>query len=91
MMVQCFVVATLTSSTPAEPFIFRNYEYPAGSQALRPEVRAYSGSSRHQLWQALRASSAAPYYLEDFKCGDDRCAAPFWIDLTFGNAGAPSP
>ena len=23
-------------------------------------------------WQAVRASSAAPYYLEDFACGEDR-------------------
>ena len=31
------------------------------------------GSSLHQVWQAVRASSAAPYYLDDFKCGADRC------------------
>lgn len=26
------------------------------------------------MWQAVRASSAAPYYLDDFKCGNDRSA-----------------
>ena len=30
------------------------------------------GSSYHQVWEAVRASSAAPYYLDDFKCGNDR-------------------
>ena len=38
-----------------------------------PQVCAPPGSSLHQVWQAVRASSAAPYYLDDFKCGADRC------------------
>ena len=38
-----------------------------------PQVSALPGSSLHQVWQAVRASSAAPYYLDDFKCGADRC------------------
>ncbi len=42
--------------------------------AGRAQVHAAPGSSLHQVWQALRASSAAPYYLDDFKCGADRCA-----------------
>lgn len=71
-MSQCFVVATRTNLTPAEPYVFRNYEHPLSSQGLREEMRAYAGSSQHQVWQAVRASSAAPYYLEDFKCGEDR-------------------
>ena len=37
---QCFVVATLVSMTPAEPFIFRNYEHPAASQRLAEQARA---------------------------------------------------
>ncbi|KAK9839624.1 hypothetical protein WJX81_001442 [Elliptochloris bilobata] len=69
---KCFVVATLVSMTPAEPFIFRNYEHPAASQRLAEQVCAPPGSSLHQVWQAVRASSAAPYYLDDFKCGADR-------------------
>lgn len=35
---QCFVVATLVSKTPAEPFIFRNYEHPAASQRLAEQA-----------------------------------------------------
>ena len=30
---------------------------------------AFFGSCKHQLWQAIRASSAAPYYLDDFSDG----------------------
>ncbi|CAI8611456.1 unnamed protein product [Vicia faba] len=82
-----FVVSTLVNMVPAQPFIFRNYQYPAGT----PEVAlaasdssgiavltspmsaqvgykrsAFIGSCKHQVWQAIRASSAAPYYLDDF-------------------------
>ncbi|KAI7755793.1 hypothetical protein M8C21_014917, partial [Ambrosia artemisiifolia] len=86
-----FVVSTLVNVAPAQPFIFRNYQYPAGT----PEIplmmsenistngpgtattgaqvgykrSAYMGSCRHDLWQAIRASSAAPYYLEDYSDG----------------------
>lgn len=30
---------------------------------------AFMGSCKHHLWQAIRASSAAPYYLDDFSDG----------------------
>lgn len=30
---------------------------------------AFIGSCKHQIWQAIRASSAAPYYLDDFSDG----------------------
>ncbi|KAL2495360.1 Phospholipase A I [Forsythia ovata] len=87
-----FVVSTLVSVMPAQPFIFRNYQYPAGT----PEVssagsenfatggqgttgapvgyrrNAFIGSCKHHLWQAIRASSAAPYYLDDFSDGINR-------------------
>ncbi|KAL3136744.1 hypothetical protein ABBQ38_005460 [Trebouxia sp. C0009 RCD-2024] len=77
---KCFVVATLASVTPAMPFIFRNYEYSPESQPpqapapANDEASLYelSGSSKHLVWQAVRASSAAPYYLDDFVCGPDR-------------------
>ena len=42
-MRQCFVVATLVSMTPAEPFIFRNYEHPAASQRLAEQARERQG------------------------------------------------
>ncbi|KAF6175780.1 hypothetical protein GIB67_035907 [Kingdonia uniflora] len=83
-----FVVSTLVSVTPAQPFLFRNYQYPAGiteialGTAESPSIRglgtdatgaqtgikrsAFIGSCKHHIWQAIRASSAAPYYLDDF-------------------------
>ncbi|KAJ0873253.1 hypothetical protein HanPSC8_Chr11g0450541 [Helianthus annuus] len=30
---------------------------------------AYMGSCRHDLWQAIRASSPTPYYLDDYSVG----------------------
>ena len=79
LLVQCFVVATWASMAPAEPFLFRNYEYsheaaqPADHQPSNDEASLYQckGSSKHLVWEAVRASSAAPYYLADFTCGPD--------------------
>eukprot|EP00898_Chlorokybus_atmophyticus_P001815 jgi/Chlat1/2634/Chrsp178S02477 len=33
---------------------------------------AYMGSCKHLVWQAIRASSAAPYYLDDFALDNNR-------------------
>ena len=30
---------------------------------------AFMGSCKHCVWEAIRASSAAPYYLDDFSVG----------------------
>ena len=57
------IVASLTSTAPPTPYIFRNYEYPpepAGS-ASTTLVR-HAGTSSVPLWQALRATTAAPSY-----------------------------
>uniref|UniRef100_A0A1D1YG02 Calcium-independent phospholipase A2-gamma n=2 Tax=Anthurium amnicola TaxID=1678845 RepID=A0A1D1YG02_9ARAE len=73
---------------PAQPFLFRNYQYPAGTPELprgmseSPAISgigttsvssgignrrtAFVGSCKHRIWEAIRASSAAPYYLDDF-------------------------
>ncbi|XP_059661951.1 phospholipase A I isoform X2 [Cornus florida] len=83
-----FVVSTLVSVVPAQPFIFRNYQYPAGTPEMPFPISeslstsgvgtattgaqvgykrsAFIGSCKHHIWQAIRASSAAPYYLDDF-------------------------
>ncbi len=70
--VQCFVVATLASMTPASAFLFRNYEHPRDPAPSPVPLETPRGSSKHEVWQAVRASSAAPYYLDDFLCGADR-------------------
>ncbi|XP_051125036.1 phospholipase A I isoform X2 [Andrographis paniculata] len=86
-----FVVSTLVSVAPAQPFIFRNYQYPAGTPEVSSAVsenltiggqgatttgaqvgykrHAFIGSCKHHIWQAIRASSAAPYYLDDYSDG----------------------
>lgn len=35
---------------------------------------AFIGSCKHQVWQAIRASSAAPYYLDDYSDGTVFCS-----------------
>ncbi len=65
------LVSTLASVTPAPPFVFRTYQLPPGSEALADQLGAHGGSCKHPVWQAVRASSAASFYLEDFRCGHD--------------------
>jgi hypothetical protein len=54
--------------------VFRSYEFtPSADEEQRAERLAlHTGSSKHKLWQAVRASSAAPYYLDDFTLGEER-------------------
>ena len=66
------VVATLVSRQPASPFLFRTYELPLEAERDAMRLGVGPGSSKHELWQAVRASSAAPYYLDDFSVGEDR-------------------
>ncbi|KAF8030163.1 hypothetical protein BT93_E2559 [Corymbia citriodora subsp. variegata] len=83
-----FVVSTLVSTMPAQPFLFRNYQYPVGTPEVSLAISessgvntlgspttgaqvgykrsAFIGSCKHRVWQAIRASSAAPYYLDDY-------------------------
>ncbi|KAF6264631.1 hypothetical protein COO60DRAFT_1457519 [Scenedesmus sp. NREL 46B-D3] len=65
-----FVVATLASERPAAPFAFRNYELPEEAAPAAAALAACGGSCKHHVWEAVRASSAAPYYLDDFLTPD---------------------
>ncbi|XP_073048092.1 LOW QUALITY PROTEIN: phospholipase A I-like [Primulina eburnea] len=89
-----FVVSTLVSVAPAQPYIFRNYQYPPGTPEISSAAaenmatggqgaaitgaqvgykrHAFIGSCKHHIWKAIRASSAAPYYLDDFSDGVHR-------------------
>ncbi|KAK5876911.1 hypothetical protein CesoFtcFv8_026215 [Champsocephalus esox] len=50
---------------PLKAFTFRNYR-------LMPGVRShYLGDCNHKMWQAIRASSAAPGYFQEFVLGKD--------------------
>lgn len=94
-----FAVSTLVSVMPAQPFVFRNYQYPVGTPETVPWTTdgpaalvfgtpatatplstqtgsnrrsAFIGSCKHCIWEAIRASSAAPYYLDDFSSDSNR-------------------
>lgn len=69
-----FGCATQASISPAQPYVFRTYEFPpdAATRRRAKHLSLHQGSSKHRVWQAIRASSAAPYYLDDFSIGDLR-------------------
>lgn len=58
-------ISTIVNRPRLEPFVFRNYEYPRRVRSL------YSGTPTARLWEAIRASAAAPGYFEEFKLGDE--------------------
>ncbi|XP_071654074.1 calcium-independent phospholipase A2-gamma isoform X1 [Temnothorax longispinosus] len=45
-------------------YVFRNYTFPHGVESQ------YMGSHKYKLWEAVRASAAAPSYFEEYKYGD---------------------
>ncbi|XP_062317478.1 calcium-independent phospholipase A2-gamma-like [Osmerus eperlanus] len=58
-------VSTIVNRGSLKAFVFRNYN-------LQPGVRShYLGGCQHKLWQAIRASSAAPGYFQEFPLGND--------------------
>nr|XP_033815023.1 calcium-independent phospholipase A2-gamma [Geotrypetes seraphini]XP_033815024.1 calcium-independent phospholipase A2-gamma [Geotrypetes seraphini]XP_033815025.1 calcium-independent phospholipase A2-gamma [Geotrypetes seraphini]XP_033815026.1 calcium-independent phospholipase A2-gamma [Geotrypetes seraphini] len=59
-------VSTLVNRgvTP-KAFVFRNYNHLPGSQSH------YLGGCQYNLWQAIRASSAAPGYFQEYVLGED--------------------
>lgn len=50
---------------PLKAYVFRNYRLMPGVQSH------YLGDCKHKLWQAIRASSAAPGYFQEFVLGKD--------------------
>lgn len=57
--------AIVNRGLPLKAYVFRNYR-------LMPGVRShYLGDCKHKMWQAIRASSAAPGYFEEFVLGKD--------------------
>ena len=58
---QISIVSNVTTANHMKVFLFRNYNLPPLAQSH------YDGTARHKCWEAIRASSAAPGYYEDFK------------------------
>ncbi|XP_064099682.1 calcium-independent phospholipase A2-gamma-like [Macrobrachium nipponense] len=58
------LVATSANTNKVQAYLFRNYNLPYRVSSY------YQGSSQPQLWEAVRASAAAPGYFSEFKIGD---------------------
>uniref|UniRef100_A0AAX7UZQ0 PNPLA domain-containing protein n=1 Tax=Astatotilapia calliptera TaxID=8154 RepID=A0AAX7UZQ0_ASTCA len=59
-------VSTIVNrGTPLKAYVFRNYNLLPGM------CSHYLGGCQHQLWQAIRATSAAPGYFQEFPLGND--------------------
>ncbi|XP_029291760.1 calcium-independent phospholipase A2-gamma-like [Cottoperca gobio] len=59
------VSAVVNWGTSPKAFVFRNYNHKPGS------LSRYAGGSACQMWQAVRASSAAPGYFQEFPLQSD--------------------
>ncbi|XP_068452973.1 calcium-independent phospholipase A2-gamma-like [Clinocottus analis] len=59
------VSAVVNWGTSPKAFVFRNYNHKPGS------LSRYAGGSVCQMWQAVRASSAAPGYFQEFPLQSD--------------------
>jgi len=42
---------------------------------------AFMGSCKHRIWEAIRASSAAPYYLDDYSDGTFPCPSSGYLSV----------
>lgn len=60
-MNRVFVVSSIMSRNPKALHLFRNYTYPLGHESR------YDGTVEAQLWEGLRASSAAPTFFTEIR------------------------
>lgn len=55
------MVSCKTTPDLMKIYLFRNYNLPQSA------LSQYEGTARYKVWEAVRASTAAPVYYEDFK------------------------
>lgn len=53
-------ISVAVNKPTLKPYIFRNYNFPHRVESH------YYGSCKHKMWQAIRASGAAPGYFEEY-------------------------
>jgi len=67
-MPKCSAVSALVNRHVLKPYVWRNYSVvPSTTQGYVH----WPGTCRASMWQAVRASSAAPGYFEEFKQGNN--------------------
>ncbi|XP_075065139.1 calcium-independent phospholipase A2-gamma [Mixophyes fleayi] len=59
------VSTVVNRGIPLKAFVFRNYNHIPGVKS------PYMGGCQYNLWQAIRASSAAPGYFQEYVLGSD--------------------
>ncbi|XP_063302989.1 calcium-independent phospholipase A2-gamma [Pelobates fuscus] len=59
------VSTVVNRGLPLKAFVFRNYNHIPGVKSH------YMGGCQYNLWQAIRASSAAPGYFQEYVLGND--------------------
>lgn len=59
------ILSAIVNKQQLVPFLFRNYQLPPRDESY------YAGSCSPHVWEAVRASSSAPFYFEEFHYNGD--------------------